>query len=171
MDQTRRGFRLAVKRAKRAGAFPVKVYCRDHEINDMPLGDAGFKPSRKEFRNLIESEFVDPDAPRLRLPAAKYGGFPHGWSNPSWKRMYNQRNPHDRWFNGLQGGRVPPPPPPPPSSSSSSSSSSDGGDDDDNNNKGPPVKAADNVKPKSAQARPGGKRVRFAVQNGNLALA
>ncbi|KIX94093.1 uncharacterized protein Z520_10119 [Fonsecaea multimorphosa CBS 102226] len=103
MDQTRRGLRLAIKRAKRDGNFPVKVYFRDNDINEMPLGDAGFQPQRRDFSRLIESEFVDPDAPKLKLPADKYGGFPEAWSNPSWKQMYDHRNPHDRWFNGLEG--------------------------------------------------------------------
>ncbi|KIW92513.1 uncharacterized protein Z519_06360 [Cladophialophora bantiana CBS 173.52] len=103
MDETRRGLRLAIKRAKRDRKFPAKVCFRADEINDMPLGDAGFQPLRKELKNLIESQFVDPDAPKLKLPAQKYGVFPDAWFNPSWKAMYSQRNPHDRWFNGLHG--------------------------------------------------------------------
>ncbi|OAP64756.1 hypothetical protein AYL99_00728 [Fonsecaea erecta] len=192
MDQTRRGLRLAIKRAKRAGEFPVKVY-PGHDINNMPLGDAGFRPTAGDFKYMIESEFVDPDAPRLKLPAAKYSGFPEGWFEPSWKKLYDQQNPHDRWFNGLQGHGAASPP---GSSqvgndgSHESGSRSDSDDDDDDGNNGgnngsnntnndnnnnnnnnqqqPQNQAGQFVQPRSP---PKQKRVRFIVQDGNLAAA
>ncbi|OAG41829.1 hypothetical protein AYO21_03832 [Fonsecaea monophora] len=179
MDQTRRGLRLAIKRAKRHGNYPPKVYYRGHEINDMPLGDAGFQPSRKEFRGLIEHAFTDPDEPMLKLPAAKYGGFPAGWSTANWKTLYSQRNPHDRWFNGLDNAAVAaraPQTPPPPSSNGSSHDSDDSSDDNDdnNNNGGGGGGGGGNLQgqgqgTKTAQQNP--KKLQFAVQNGNLVIA
>ncbi|KAK0918744.1 hypothetical protein LTR29_018317, partial [Friedmanniomyces endolithicus] len=96
MDQIQRGLRLAERRARRArkeahladGGDPdvtppplesEKLYFRDHDINDLPLGDAGFKPLVDDFYYLVRDVFVNPDIPRLRLPAEKYGKFPESW--------------------------------------------------------------------------------------------
>ena len=97
MRETRRGLRFALQRAKR-DRLPLKVYSRGHEINAMPLGDAGFEPLRSDFEKLIQSEFVDPDEPRMKLPVEKYGGFLPGWSRPSWKTLWDDKNEHVRWF-------------------------------------------------------------------------
>jgi hypothetical protein len=97
MHLTRRGLRMALKRAKRA-KISTKVYFRGHEINDMPRGNANFMAFTEDAKMLLDSEFVNPDLPKLRLPVSKYGHFADKDLNPSWKTMYSKTNPHTRWF-------------------------------------------------------------------------
>lgn len=98
MDETARGLRMAEKRARRNGQTPEKLYFRGHEINDLPLGDAGFHPWSTDWQYFIRSEFVDPDIPHIRLPREKYGKFPDALSKPPWKKMYREANDHRKWF-------------------------------------------------------------------------
>ncbi|KAI1622081.1 kinase-like domain-containing protein [Exophiala viscosa] len=136
LDATRRGLRLAERRLRKkntwnvaqasnaqliaavmAGAPPndpdvpthsEKLYFKGHEINDMPLGDAGFRPSKSEIKYLAIGDFVDPDRRRLRLPAAKYGHYPAPSFVPGWKKLYDESNGDPAWFNDPF---VAPPPP------------------------------------------------------------
>ena len=103
LNETRKGLLFALKRAKR-DSTTMRVYCRDHEINDMPVGDAGFEPNYKELDVLIINEFVNPDIPRLRLPISKYGHWPGAWFLPNWKNLYDEQNPHERWFKIVRPG-------------------------------------------------------------------
>lgn len=117
IDATLRGLRLAERRAKRArreahaaaagdpNVEPPKlpsekVYYRDHEINDLPLGNAGFKPREDDFKYLVREEFTNPDIPRLKLPAAKYGHYPPSWHKPTgnWRTLYSNTNRDNLWF-------------------------------------------------------------------------
>ena len=116
MDQTRRGLQMALKRARRARK-PTRVYFRGHEINDMPLGDAGFTGGKEEVKRLVTDEFVNPDLPRLKIPRKKYADVPDHLLNPGWKKMYDKTNSHRRWFKPVGA------PPDPPKD--------DGEDDDD----------------------------------------
>ncbi|EXJ92262.1 serine/threonine protein kinase [Capronia epimyces CBS 606.96] len=117
MDATRKGLRVAEDRALRArekhhaetGGSPdeippplpsEKLYYHDHEINNLPQGPAGFKPLMDDFNYLIRDEFVNPDIPRLKLPAAKYRKFPDSWNKPkaNWRTLYSKTNREYLWF-------------------------------------------------------------------------
>ncbi|KAJ9617019.1 hypothetical protein H2200_000740 [Cladophialophora chaetospira] len=93
---TRQGLREATKSA----ATPPRVYYRDHEIQDMPLGDAMFDPVQTDFVVLVRDEFVNPDFPALKLPREKFDDdLLTGWGGlPNWKKFYRDVNPHRRWF-------------------------------------------------------------------------
>ncbi|OCT45868.1 hypothetical protein CLCR_11230 [Cladophialophora carrionii] len=95
MDRTHEGLQLAIERA--GGCLP-KVYFRDHEINEMPLGNADLEAAPQDFKDLIRSEFVNPDLPKLKLPPHKYRGIASALGYPSWKSFYRRVNPHKRWF-------------------------------------------------------------------------
>ncbi|KAK4936773.1 hypothetical protein LTR10_022430 [Elasticomyces elasticus] len=128
LDATRRGLRLAERRLRKknirdyvqasnaahiaavpAGpptdhdpdvpAHSEKLYFKGHEINNMPLGDAGFRPSKSDIKYLAVDDFVDPDRRRLRLPATKYGHYPPTLFEPAWKTLYDQSNNSPSWFN------------------------------------------------------------------------
>lgn len=123
LDETRRGLRLAERRLRRSRPRPdsrasnavliaaatrdpdvpnhsEKLYFKGHEINDMPLGDAGFRPTIDEIKHLAINEYVDPDRRRLRLPAAKYGHYPPTEFKPTWaKKLYDDSNENPIWFN------------------------------------------------------------------------
>ncbi|KAK6369883.1 hypothetical protein LTS17_009333 [Exophiala oligosperma] len=77
-----------------------KVFFQGHEINDMPLGDAHFRPKAWEITYLMTGEFVNPDVRRLRLPMEKYGHFPPNWFEPEndWKTLYDRSDSGRRWF-------------------------------------------------------------------------
>ena len=96
-DQTRRGLRLSIKRARRSKKSS-RVYFRGHEINKLPLGTAAFDADKSDFASFVDNQFLDPDAPRLRLPQSKYGGFDAALLNPAWRNLYNKTNRHERWF-------------------------------------------------------------------------
>jgi hypothetical protein len=119
---------MALKRAKR-GKISTKVYFRGHEINDMPCGNANFMAFTEDTKILLDSEFVNPDLPKLRLPVLKYGHFADKYLNPSWKTMYNRTNPHTRWFTPV--GAPPDPPSDDDDNSDDSSDFNPGGDEDD----------------------------------------
>ncbi|KAK5296755.1 hypothetical protein LTR99_008396 [Exophiala xenobiotica] len=129
LDATRRGLRLAerrLRRARRAGdpdnaphpppqaanaAAPEdnngvpehseKLYFQGHEINDMPLGDANFRPKYSEVGKLVCDQFVNHDVRSLRLPKAKYGHFPRDLFIPigNWKQMYDHSASGRLWCN------------------------------------------------------------------------
>ncbi|EXJ93968.1 serine/threonine protein kinase [Capronia coronata CBS 617.96] len=117
MDATLRGLRLAERRVRRARAeahaaaggdvnvtpppLPEeKLYYRDHEINDLPLGDAPFHAQADDFEYLVRDQFVNPDIPRLKLPKTKYGRFPEDWNRPAgnWRTLYSETNRENVWF-------------------------------------------------------------------------
>ncbi|EHY54144.1 hypothetical protein ABEF92_008341 [Exophiala dermatitidis] len=123
MDETHRGLQLAIRRVKRArrdaalaaaGGDPnnlppgpppplpsEKIYYHDHEINDMPLGNAGFRPKKGDYRNLVFDQFVNPDIPRLKLPPAKYNTkFPPAMNEMqlTWRTLYPDANDGNLWF-------------------------------------------------------------------------
>ena len=130
LDATRRGLRLAERRLRRArrearaAADPEnapppqdaaaaaadqndvpehseKLYFQGHEINDMPLGDASFRPAYSEVDELVCGQFVNHDVRSLKLPTAKYGHFPKSrfWPEGSWKRLYDHSASGRLWCN------------------------------------------------------------------------
>jgi hypothetical protein len=94
MDRTHEGLQLAIERA---GCVP-RVYFRDNEIDEMPLGDAKIPASTQDFKDLIRSEFVNPDLPKLKLPRERFKSVASIVGYPAWKSFYRRVNPHKRWF-------------------------------------------------------------------------
>jgi hypothetical protein len=94
MDRTHEGLQSAIERA---GSVP-RVYFRDNEIDEMPIGDAKIPASTQDFKDLIRSEFVNPDLPKLKLPRERFRSVASVVGYPAWKSFYRRVNPHKRWF-------------------------------------------------------------------------
>lgn len=100
-DETFRGLKLAHRRARRAGQHPVKIYFRDHEINDMPLGDARFEPLYDDWKRFITGGFPNPDIPPLKFPEDKYRDFPDFRRKTGWKKLVQGQDAAGNWFEEL----------------------------------------------------------------------
>lgn len=116
-DQTSRGLRLAERRVRKArramqpatgpyGRPPAplpseRLYYKDHDINEMAQGNAGFHATLYEIHLLLTSQFVNPDLPRLQLPKAKYGHLSPDTFLPknNWRTLFTDANPGQLWFN------------------------------------------------------------------------
>jgi hypothetical protein len=86
MDETRRGARLARRRAERSGNAPMRVYYRGNDINQMQQGDAAFQPLFEDYERFVNGGFLDPDYP-IKLPREKYRKVPKEYRRHGWKKL------------------------------------------------------------------------------------